>query len=55
MKAIRKAIGLSVVGVVLAAGSPVFVEHDLSQASDPVIVEHDLSQASIQYVEHDLG
>jgi hypothetical protein len=42
MEAIRKAIGLSVVGIVLAAGSPVFVEHDLGQAS-------------IQYVEHDLG
>jgi hypothetical protein len=41
METIRKAIGFSVVAIVLAAsGSPVFVEHDLSQANAPYI-EHD--------------
>jgi hypothetical protein len=43
MESIRKAIGLSVLGVMLAGmtAAPFVVEHDRSQASAPAVVEHE--------------
>jgi len=51
----RKALGVAVLGVVLAGGSTaVIVEHDRSMAAGPAIVEHDRSMAfEPTYVEHD--
>lgn len=56
MDSIRKALGLSVLGVVLAGmtAAPFVVEHDRGLASAPAIVEHDRSMAwAPAIVEHD--
>jgi len=56
MASIRKALGLSVVGVLLAGvmTAPFVVDHDRSLASAPAVVEHDRSLASVPAVDgHD--
>lgn len=56
MASIRKALGLSVMGVMLAGvmAAPFVVEHDRSRASAPAVVEHDRSLASAPVVDgHD--
>ena len=55
MASIRKALGLSVLGVLLAGvtAAPFIVEHDRARASAPAIVEHDRARASLPAIEHD--
>jgi|GEM_PF-3595526 len=52
MNTIRKAIGFSVVAIVLAAGSPVFVGHERSLADMPY-VGHERSLADDPFVGHE--
>jgi hypothetical protein len=66
MEKIRKALGVAVLGVLLAGGSATLaMEHEQNvipapvndqssgHASDPMIVEHDRNQAYAPVVEHD--
>jgi hypothetical protein len=55
MASIRKALGLSVLGVMVAGvmSAPFIVEHDRARAEAPAIVEHDRTRASLPAIEHD--